>query len=79
MLCVPAGCPDGSSRPAQGTNPHKHKTEWEVCTKRASTPHQKHASAQGDTVNTWEGEVILQDQGAGPLQLCWALDVLSMG
>lgn len=66
MLCVPAKSPDGSSRPAQGTNPHKHKTEWEVCTKRASTPHQKHASAQGDTVNNMGGgEVILQDQG------CW--------
>lgn len=70
MLCVPAKSPDGGSRPAQGTNPHKHKTEWEVCTKRASTPHQKHASARGDTVNT-RREVILQDQGAGSLQLCW--------
>lgn len=29
MLCVPAESPDGSSRPAQGTNPHKHKTEWD--------------------------------------------------
>lgn len=79
MLCVPAKSPDGSRRPAQGTNPHKHKTEWgEVCTKPASTPHQKHASAQEDTVNTRGGrrrggeeEVILQDQGAGSLQLCW--------
>lgn len=69
MLCVPVKSPDGSCMPAQGTNPHKHKTEWKVCTKRASTPHQKHASAQGDTVNT-RGEVILQDQGAGSLQLC---------
>lgn len=28
MLRVPAKSPDGSSRPAQGTNPHKHKTGW---------------------------------------------------
>lgn len=56
MLCVPCwNPPDGSGRPAQGTNPHKHKTGWEVCTKRAWTPHQKHASARGDTVNTRRG------------------------
>lgn len=70
MLCVPAKSPDSSSRPARGTNPHEHKTEWEVCTKPASTSHQKHASAQGDTVNTWGGGGDIQDQGAGSLQLC---------
>lgn len=53
MLCVPAEAPDGTSRgTAQGTNPHEHKTKREVCTKRASTPHQEHASARGDTINT---------------------------
>lgn len=47
MLCAA----DGSSRPERGTNPHK--TDWDVCTKRASTSHQKHASVRGNTVNTW--------------------------
>ena len=58
MLCVPAKSPGGSRRPTQGTNPHEHKTEWEVCTKRASTPHLKHASAQGDSLDVcvWGGE-----------------------
>lgn len=56
MLCAPAKSPDGSSRPAQGTDPHTHKT-WEVCTERASTPHQKHASAQGDSQHTGGGDI----------------------
>ena len=55
MLCVPAESPDGSRRPTRGTNPHEHKTQWEVCTKRASTPHQKHASAQGDSLQVEGG------------------------
>lgn len=50
MLRVPVNSPDGVSEPAQGTNPHK--TRWEVCTTQASTPHQKHACAQGAMMNT---------------------------
>lgn len=52
MLCVPAKSPGGSRSPARGTNPHKHKTEWELCAPNGSR-HQKHASAWEDTVSTW--------------------------
>lgn len=70
MLFVPAKSPDGSSRPARGTNPHKHKTEWGGVHQSEPRLHTRSMQVHEETVNT-QGEVILQDQGAGSLQLCW--------
>lgn len=69
-MCALAKSPDGCHRPARGTNPHKHKTEWEMCTDRAPTPHQKHASARVHTVYTW---------GGGLLALCSCADKMDNG
>lgn len=71
MLCVPAESPDGSSRPAQGTNPHKHKTEWDGVHQASlnSTPEACKCTRRHGKHTGWGG-VVLQDQGAGSLQLC---------
>lgn len=74
MLCVPAEAPDGTSGgPAQGTNPRKHETKLGmggVCTEQASTPHQEHASARGDTIDT-RREGVTTAPGCCALRLCW--------
>lgn len=86
MLCVPAKSPDGSRRPAQGTNPHKHKTEWEVCTKRGldSTPeackctrrHSQHTEGRWYTGSgCWLSAAVLIKQEDGPWTSClWIND-----
>jgi len=82
MLCVPAESPDGSSRPAQGTNPHKHKTEWDGVHQASlnSTPEACKCTRRHGKHTGWGGGIT----GSGCWLFAavlingeWALDVLS--